>query len=342
MSELLALLLCAFSVSALPLSYDASVDSNTVQKRWEQGISDDAMIINWIGLGFLPDFDSSSVGKLNSVLPLPMAVVGDYIPISSDDTSLGGFWYHYNDIVGQETKPVYMATIELEYGLYDFASWQADVISQAMKNLNDAGVPVWVRFAYEMNGCPAWNAWGCDAGGFKQAWGIMASSLRYWAPDSKMLWSPNIDTDNNNWGNYDQYYPGDDTVDLVGLSFYSFGINQQENTAPSQNLFTQTAGPFYDTYSAEKGKPFVLSETSAAFHYYTGTEVATSGGASELTIKSQWINQILSWDTHYAFPNMIAAVWFNFVKNEREQTIDYRALLGNWDVQNMVYALKNW
>jgi hypothetical protein len=141
-----------------------------------------------------------------------MAVVGDYIPISSSDTSLGGFWWHTTDIQSQSVKPVYMATIELSNGLYDFDSSQADVISKAMKSMNDAGVPVWVRFAYEMNGCPAWNAWGCDPDGFKQAWSIMASSLRYWAPDSKMLWSPNIDTDNNNVGNYADYYPDDDST----------------------------------------------------------------------------------------------------------------------------------
>ncbi|KZT59732.1 glycoside hydrolase family 26 protein [Calocera cornea HHB12733] len=342
MSSTLLLLLCALYSFALPVSQNASADSITIQKRWEEGISDGAMIINWIGLGFLPDFDSTSVSEMNSALPLPMAVVGDYIPISSDDTSLGGFWYHYDDIVGQNVKPVYMATIELANGLYDFESWQADVISKAMANLNDAGVPVWVRFAYEMNGCPAWNAWGCDAGGFKQAWNIMASSLRYWAPNSKMLWSPNIDTDNNNWGNYDQYYPGDDTVDLVGLSFYSFGINQQDNTPPTQNFFIQTAGPFYQTYSEAKGKSFVLSETSAAYHYYTGTEVAAVGGYSELSIKQGWMKQILGWNAHNTFPNMVAAVWFNYEKNERAQTIDYRAIGGNSAVQSMVYALKNW
>jgi hypothetical protein len=37
------------------------------------------------------------------------------------------------------------------------------------------------------------------------------------------------------------------SVDLVGLSFYSFGVNQQDNTAPAANLFTGTAGPFYET-----------------------------------------------------------------------------------------------
>ncbi|EJU05803.1 glycoside hydrolase [Dacryopinax primogenitus] len=341
MSLFLVLVAFALSVFSLPV-LDDSVDSITMQKRWEQGISDNAMIINWIGLGFLPDFDVSSVSEINQALPLPMAVVGDYIPISSDDTSLGGFWYHYNDIVGQAVKPVYMATIELSDGLWDFDSDQADVISQAMADLNNAGVPVWVRFAYEMNGCPAWNAWGCDPNGFFQAWNIMANSLHYWAPNSKMLWSPNIDTDNNNWGNYDQYYPGDDTVDLVGLSFYSFGIDQQENTVPNSGFLIQTAGPFYDTYSAAKGKPFVLSETSAAYHYYTGTQVAAAGGSNELQIKTAWMNEVLGWNTHYNFPNMVAAVWFNYQKNERDQTIDYRAILGNPSVQSMVYALKNW
>ncbi|KZO95128.1 glycoside hydrolase family 26 protein [Calocera viscosa TUFC12733] len=337
MFSTISLLLSALAaVSALPVETTPS----TIVKRGEWGIADGALSNNGISIGFLPDFDVSSVSSLNAVLPAGMAVVGDYISISSDDTSLGGEPYHKSDIMSQSTKPVYMATIELSNGLYDFNSDQADVISYAMKELTDAGVPVWVRFAYEMNGCPAWNAWGCDATGFKQAWGIMASSLRNNAPSAKLLWSPNIDTSGSDGqGNYADYYPGDDSVDLVGLSFYWFGEDQQENTVASSGLFTSQAAPFYNAYAEAKGKPFVLSETSGGYHYYTGTSTPALGGASEYDIKTNWLDQILGADTKAMFPNMIAAVWFNYEKDERDQTIDYRGVLGNSAVQGAFAGL---
>jgi len=322
------------AVSALPVDTAPA----TLVKRASWGISDSALSSNGVGIGFLPDFDVSSVSSLNAMLPAGMAVVGDYIPIGPSDTSLGGEPWHKADIKAQSVKPVYMATIELENGNYGFNSEQADVISSAMKELTDAGVPVWVRFAYEMNGCPAWNAWGCDPTGFKQAWNIMASSLRSNAPSAKLLWSPNIDTSGSNGqGNYADYYPGDSVVDLVGLSFYWFGADQQENTAAPSGEFTSTAAPFYNVYSAAKGKPFVVSETSGGYHYYTGTTSPAPGGASEYDIKVGWLEQITGAASQ--FPNLIAAVWFNYEKDERGQTIDYRGIGGNSGVQGAFAAL---
>ncbi|KZT59734.1 glycoside hydrolase family 26 protein [Calocera cornea HHB12733] len=337
MLSTVSLLLSALAaVSALPVDTAPS----TVVKRGEWGIADDALSNNGIGIGFLPDFDVSSVSDLNAVLPAGMAVVGDYFSISSSDTSLGGEPWHKADIISQSTKPVYMATIELASGPYDFSSSQADAISSAMRELTDAGVPVWVRFAYEMNGCPAWNAWGCDPAGFKQAWAIMAASLRANAPSAKLLWSPNIDGSGaDGQGNYADYYPGDDTVDLVGLSFYWFGDDQQQNTVASPGTFTGQAAPFYDAYAGGKGKPFVLSETSGGYHYFTGSSTPAAGGASEYAIKTGWLEQVSGAATKALFPNMVAAVWFNYEKDEREQTIDYRGVLGSSAVQGAFAAL---
>lgn len=200
----------------------------------------------------LPDFGASNITQLNSILPLPMAVVGDYITISPTDMSLQALQAHRADLLAQPTKPVYMATIMPE-SLQSWNSTQADVVSEAMASLNAAGVLTWVRFAHEMNGCPAWYAWGCNATAYLPAWEIMATSLRAKAPQAKLLWSPNVDASatsaNNGTGNYMEYYPGDELVDIVGLSLYAFGVDQNLNTVPGPSFFSQLAAPFYNQVS---------------------------------------------------------------------------------------------
>ncbi|KZO98455.1 glycoside hydrolase family 26 protein [Calocera viscosa TUFC12733] len=302
------------------------------------GISDGTLVINQVALGFLPDFTQTSISDMNAALPAPMPVVGDYISVGPDDLSMGNLQWHKADLLAQSTKPVYMATI-MPNSLDSWDSNQADAVAEAMADLNANGVPTWVRFAYEMNGCPAWNNWGCDPDGFKTAWGTMATSLRAKAPQAKMFWAPNVDGSNNGNGNYADYWPEDDTVDIVGLSFYSFGDDQTQNTMPGADLFSSMASPFYNTYAEGKGKAFALAETSAPYHYYSGTTTPAPGGASEYDIKSQWLNELVGSATHSMYPKMIAAIWFNYLKDERDETLDFRAILGNSQIAGAVNAL---
>ncbi|KZT61717.1 glycoside hydrolase family 26 protein [Calocera cornea HHB12733] len=302
------------------------------------GINDDTLVINQIALGFLPDFTQTSISDMNAALPAPMPVVGDYIDVGPDDLSMGNLQWHKSDLLAQSVKPVYMATI-MPNSLGSWDSNQADAVAEAMADLNANGVPTWVRFAYEMNGCPAWNNWGCDPDGFKNAWGTMAASLRAKAPQAKMFWAPNVDGSNNGNGNYADYWPDDDTVDIVGLSFYSFGDDQTQNTMPGSDLFSSMATPFYNNYAEGKSKAFAIAETSAPFHYYTGTTTPAPGGASEYDIKTQWLNELVGSATHNLYPKMIAAVWFNYLKDERDETLDFRAVLGSSHIAGAVNAL---
>jgi beta-mannanase len=110
---------------------------------------------------------------------------------------------------------------------------------------------------------------------------------------------------------YGPYYPGDDVVDWVGISLYYYPF-QIDNVALPAGYFADfltASGPnmdyvnnnrpanfsavrnFYERFAKGKGKPMLLPETGSPVL----TDVPLK--ASEVDIKIEWYNQILSEDT---------------------------------------------
>lgn len=115
-------------------------------------------------------------------------------------------------------------------------------------------------------------------------------------PNVALVWSPNMGfsavlnltdknspnwkaLDTNNDGKldsnddfYSPYWPGDEYVDWVGLSVYSFGYSGADldnaHTAPGyvENTINNKTQPFYDTYAKGKGKPMMISESGAPWN----------------------------------------------------------------------------
>ncbi|KXS21587.1 glycoside hydrolase family 26 protein [Gonapodya prolifera JEL478] len=139
-----------------------------------------------------------------------------------------------------------------------------DVVTM-VRQLNEAGVSVFVRFGHEMNGW--WYAWGWRPMQYKKAFRKVAQAIKACPTCTKtaMLWAPQVATgfpwgldvpytnaswflehtdyarvnvtevatlDSNGDGiislgdePYLPFYPGDDVVDWVGMSIYFTGIN---------------------------------------------------------------------------------------------------------------------
>ena len=70
---------------------------------------------------------------------------------------------------------------------------------------------------------------------------------------SAMFWSPN-NLGGGPASSLDEWYPGDDTVDLVGIDCYPQFTNQ---------TFAWCYKDFYDRFYAGKRKPFANGETGA-------------------------------------------------------------------------------
>jgi hypothetical protein len=197
-----------------------------------------------------------------------------------------------------------------------------------------------VRFAPDMNS--SWMPWGQQPEAYVAAFRAVAQSFK---ADHKalMLWQPflgrdypftrnrsapepgssgfaALDTNSDGVWNgqddaYSPYYPGDDSVDWVGLSAShdDTGGAAALNTLPTDGelatMLTGTGGApaagskadFYDRYAVQHGKPLLL-QTAAYFS-------PTAGGPAEAEIKSAWWQQVLDGVSAGKLDRVAAVVW---------------------------------
>ncbi len=170
------------------------------------------------------------------------------------------------------------------------------------KGCAKAKVPVFVRFAHEMNGCwYPWSSWmdknqsvvkdpGEETDVTPERYVIMyhnfVSVLRKYAPNVAIVWCPN-----QGWVGLDtgidlfkDFYPGDEYVDWMGIDYYErgwvvrgigtekvwgglfhFGLNNDMADLP--NTVQDESINFYQTYCVAKNKPLMICETGATLSY---------------------------------------------------------------------------
>ncbi|MDF2668332.1 MAG: copper amine oxidase [Paenibacillus sp.] len=130
------------------------------------------------------------------------------------------------------------------------------------KQASQSGIPIFLRFAGEMNG--DWTPWAGDPQVFINKFRIIAKVMHELAPNVAMVWSPG-DVPRYNMATY---YPGDDYVDWVGVSMYtepySFG-NVQTSMLGSTPI--EKLDEIYKLYADRK--PVMLSETAVSHHTNT-------------------------------------------------------------------------
>lgn len=181
-------------------------------------------------------------------------------------------------------------------------------LRQYARDIAANGLPLVIRMNPEMNG--DWYRWAepnpdfdNPPGSYVAAWRHIhdlfaeegANDLVIW------LWSPNRIDNISRLPPIDDYYPGDDYVDWVGMT----GYYRPEDEAPT---FAST----YDATLAElrrvaPGKPIILSEVGA-------TE---SGGR-----KPEFIADFFAGLPRN--PDVIGFLWFNYVVTEDGRTNDWR------------------
>jgi hypothetical protein len=190
--------------------------------------------------------------------------------------------------------------------LSDIISGKIDgKIAEWARAAKDYGKPVFIRFLAEMNG--NWNsyseaydpsqthsmyitAWRHVYNGFRKA-GV--TNLAWvWAPTS-------VDTGNVHWTDY---YPGDDYVDWVGVSVYSF----LGNGDPEQQILG-----VYNDYAARK--PVMIAESAAGDADDNPSKYQP--GSRYFDNPEKWINRYFDTLESKA-PRVKAFVWFN-IEQER-------------------------
>lgn len=147
--------------------------------------------------------------------------------------------------------------------------------------------PVTLRFAHEMDdesGQFIWAGWSPED--YIAAYRHMVGVCRASAPNITVMWSPLGDE------GMEAYYPGDDYVDLVGLSVFGLQAWDQAKFGHDRS-FEEIFGPRYE-HAAAFGKPVVVAELG-----YVGNA-----------------DYVAKWDAavrkeHAEFPSLVGVVYFN-------------------------------
>lgn len=254
-----------------------------------------------------------------------------------------------------------MLTLEPNGGLSTVTDAPVAELAKRLEGYNREGVPIFLRFAHEMNG--SWYPWSQQASAYIASFRKVAAAVHRSAPATAMVWAPNYGggypfavghdaaapgtldfkaLDTNGDGvltmaddPYGPYYPGDDAVDWVGISLYHWGSNYPwgANALPEPGKFAALlTGQYRGTIGDETAVPDFYN-TYANLHHkpvaITETAAFFSPGrpGDETVIKEAWSRQVFDSSLTTRFPRLQMINWFEWDKYEPEVKAEV-----NWTV----------
>ena len=225
-------------------------------------------------------------------------------------------------VISEQGVPI--LTLETFGGLNSYSKDQIQILADLF---NDYKSPLVLRWNHEMNG--SWYPWGQQPELYREKFREFALVMHERAPLVSMAWTPNQEfgypfpglefsnpkLDPN--APYLPYYPGDDVVDIVGISLYHWGVDETgrtgRNTAPSSDEWEVGLRLFHDSIAQKFKKPMIIAETAALYN------PREASGPSDLDIKMSWLKQVYNVDTlQTKLPQIRAILWFNVIKHEQE------------------------
>lgn len=221
--------------------------------------------------------------------------------------------------IGWQPEEVVNGTTESEAYLFSKAQIAATnvYITRFIDAAKASGVPVFLRFASEMNG--NWVPWNGNPALYKRAWiDVWNIVHQQHASNVKMVWSPiAITTSAIDRTTVLSYYPGNQYVDWIGESVYLFPYNYFTHAVNLNANIVDIFAPLYHLMETKKygHKPFMISEGAAASQMpvpWAPGETAVMAG-SQLTRFPAWSITQLSefFDIPEAYPDVKAITWFN-------------------------------
>ncbi len=198
-----------------------------------------------------------------------------------------------------------------------------DWIAARARAVQELNVPVFLRFAWEMNG--DWYDWSgarngashAAASDYVQAWRRVHDIFtREGADNAIWVWAPNYVSIPNTrddgpeaaWNDFRNYYPGDRYVDWVGIDAYNAGswASWDELLAPDDlpRIYHHFAGR----------KPIMISETASQ-------EAAEANDAPTGVSKAAWIADVRR-RLPAGYPEIRAFLWFHLRGEDRDFRVD--------------------
>lgn len=301
-----------------------------------------------IYFGLTVDWYSDTVSELIKRLGKKPGIYHHFVHMERELEDLDSLKLAAEQVIHTSTA-VLAVTIVLEKGLDKLTVKSFEQVANVMALINSVGMPVYLRFAHEMNG--NWYPYGQRPLEFKKAFINLHKAVKSKTLSTFLVWSPNtpmgypwFDTSNKhslkktdieNWemldtnkdgeitqadDPYTPYYPGDEYVDWIGYSVYHFGDTSKTDVASiakegevnSLIDFTTNLGTFsiYQMFCVQHQKPMIIFETAATYFPDSPQQV------SEIDVKRSWWTQIYSDAFVEKYPLIKGAIWFDLVKYE--------------------------
>ncbi|AKL94176.1 endoglucanase H [Clostridium aceticum] len=188
-------------------------------------------------------------------------------------------------------------TYDLLNGKYD------EFLNQYARDMKEFGHPVLFRLNNEMNG--DWCIYSSyftsnDTELFKAVWHYIYNIFEKNGVDNALwVWNPHdISFPGFQWNHYLTYYPGDQYVDIIGLTGYNPGTHFK---GESWKSFHEIYPSLYEEYTSLFQQPFMITEFGSS----------SIGGD-----KIGWIKDMF--DTIDQFENIKVAIWWNGIDYDHE------------------------
>ena len=287
------------------------------------------------------DMSSISPAEFNEIAGKQHAVFTSYMNCGSPAELLSDkHWIWADTLQKYGACPAFFLMPYDGLEAYFSGSRDADLDSFAVR-CRDFGSAVFILFAHEMN--TPWPPWGQKPDDYRAAFARVSERLKGVAPQVQMCWIPG-----QAWGypwggtgqgeGYDEYYPGDDHVDWVGMTVYDRDWN--ENNFSEPDLFNSALNhlDFYTRYAKDKNKPMMIAETAL---FDANWDPTASGQRMPLTTeqlveeKNQWISQVYNLNNLIAnFRNLNLLVYFHVLKKEEfsSATHNFGSITVDWRI----------
>ncbi|MCI1649483.1 glycoside hydrolase family 26 protein [Bifidobacterium tibiigranuli] len=363
-SALIPVLLMAVATIGVAWTMNRVVPASSATAESEFCVADDASLIvpeKGVLFGVNLDWDNESIAQYKTNLGHAPAMAVQFTDIPYDRET----WQHTLDAVDQvkQNGGALLLTLEPHAGLSAVSTEVIAQLAEDLRELNDDGVPVVLRYAHEMNG--SWYAWGQQPAEYIASFRRVADAVHAKAPGSSMMWAPNYgggypfvggkfaassESDNfklldtNNDGaltmaddSYAPYYPGDDVVDWAGVSLYHWGNQRPWGSNDPLVENHKFADMLTGEYSGTAGDDIQVPDFYHVYGDLHNKPIAipetaaiytpSRGGTDELDIKQAWWRQVFADSFASTFPKVKMINWFEWQKYEIEidDTVDWRA-----------------
>lgn len=147
---------------------------------------------------------------------------------------------------------------------------------------NATGVPIFLRYASEMNG--TWANYSGNPKQYIEKWRLVHAVMEEEAPNVAMVWTVFPFPEES----ITSYYPGDEYVDWVGVNIYNvvYHNNDLRNRGDKEDPL-KLLDYIYNTYSARK--PIQISEFGATHYTITDNAYHVDFAAEKITRMYKWL-----------------------------------------------------